>query len=171
MPWPARGGPRRRQDRTRRLESGAPWAGGSAAASGLELRALGLGPVDVEELAAGLVGALVGVRAEVVALGLEQVGRQAGGAVAVVVGQRGGEGGHGHAALGGEADDLAPVGLGLLDGLVEVGIEEEVGQLGVLGVGLGDLLQEGRADDAAAAPDRGDRTEVELPAVSGLGVA
>ena len=34
------------------------------------------GPVGVEELAARLVDALVGVRAEVVALGLEQVGRQ-----------------------------------------------------------------------------------------------
>ena len=48
-------------------------------------------PIGVEELAAGLVDALVGVGAEVVALGLQQVGGQALAAVAVVEGQRGGE--------------------------------------------------------------------------------
>jgi hypothetical protein len=41
----------------------------------------------VEELAARLVEALVGMGAEVVALGLQQVGRQARAAVAVEVGQ------------------------------------------------------------------------------------
>jgi hypothetical protein len=90
-----------------------------------------LGPVDVEELAAGLVGALVGVRAEVVALGLEQVGRQAGRAVAVVVGRARAERRRGHAALGGERDDLAPVRLRLLDGLVEVRIEQQVREVGL----------------------------------------
>ena len=71
-----------------------------------------LGPVDVEELAALHIGALVGVGAEVVALGLEQVGRGALGAVAVVVRQRGAEGWRADAVLGREGDDLAPVGLG-----------------------------------------------------------
>ena len=40
------------------------------------------GPVGVEELAARLVDALVGVGAEIIALGLEQVGREALAAVA-----------------------------------------------------------------------------------------
>ena len=47
---------------------------------------LSLQPFGVED--AGLVGPLVGVRAEIVALGLEQVGREAGAAVLVVIGQR-----------------------------------------------------------------------------------
>src|SRR5581483_6736235 len=56
-----------------------------------ELRAGRFGPVEVEELAARLIGALVGMGAEIVALRLEQVGRKAGGAVAVVIGQGGAE--------------------------------------------------------------------------------
>ena len=40
-----------------------------------DLRAAGLGPVKVEELAAGLVGALVGVGSEEVALSLQEVRR------------------------------------------------------------------------------------------------
>ncbi len=47
------------------------------------------GPVGVEELAFGLVDALVGVGTEEVALGLEQVGGEALGAVAVVVAEGG----------------------------------------------------------------------------------
>src|ERR1035438_4934554 len=46
------------------------------------------GPVGVEELAARLVDALVGVRAEVVALRLQQVRRQPRAAIAVEEGQR-----------------------------------------------------------------------------------
>lgn len=42
--------------------------------SDFDLRAAGFGPVDVEKLAARMVGALVGVRAEVVALALQQLG-------------------------------------------------------------------------------------------------
>src|SRR5690606_41750227 len=83
----------------------------------LQLRALRLGPVDVEELSTLLVDALVGVGAEVIALGLEQVGREAVGAVAVVVGQGAAERRHADAALGGERDDLAPVFLRLLNRL------------------------------------------------------
>src|SRR5262249_61400173 len=50
-------------------------------------RAAAAGPVGVEELAARLVGPLVGVGAEVVALGLQEIRGQAAGAVAVEVGQ------------------------------------------------------------------------------------
>ena len=52
-----------------------------------DLRPALFGPVDVEEISARLVGAFVGVGAEVIALALQQVGRQACRAVAVVVGQ------------------------------------------------------------------------------------
>ena len=66
------------------------------------------GPVGVEELAARLVDALVGVRAEEVALRLQQIRGQPRGAVAVVEGQRGGEGRRGNAELDGVDDGLAP---------------------------------------------------------------
>ena len=135
------------------------------------LRAALLRPVGVEELAAGCVGAFVSMRAEEVALALEEVGRQARGAVAVVVGQGGHEGGGGHAVGGGEGDDFAPLGLALLDLLVEIGVKKEIDQAGVLGVGVGDLLQKASPDDAAAAPNRGDFREIELPLVLVLGFA
>ena len=45
------------------------------------------GPVGVEELTAGFIDALIGVRAEEVALRLQQVGWQASGAETVEVGQ------------------------------------------------------------------------------------
>ena len=53
--------------------------------SGLELvlRAVRFGPVEVVELAAGLVGPFIGVGAKEIALRLEQVGRQPGQTVAV----------------------------------------------------------------------------------------
>lgn len=75
--------------------------------SGFQLRPAGFGPVDVEELAAGLVRAFVGVGAEEVALPLEQVGGQALAAVAVVVGQGAEERRSGDAVLGGFGDDEA----------------------------------------------------------------
>ena len=62
----------------------------------------------MEELAARLVHALVGVRAEVVALGLEQVRGQDGGAVLIEEGERGAERGHRDAFLRGGGDDVAP---------------------------------------------------------------
>lgn len=58
----------------------------SASVLGLDLRASLLLPVDVEELAARLIDALVGVGAEVVALCLQQVRRQTSLTVAVVIG-------------------------------------------------------------------------------------
>ena len=70
-----------------------------------------------------------------------------------------------------EGDDLAPVLLRLLDGLLEVRVEQQVIQRALLGEGFGDLLEEARADDATTAPDLGDLTEVELPLVLVLGLA
>src|ERR1051325_9538350 len=67
----------------------------------VDLGALRVRPVHVEELAAGPVDALVGVSAEVVALGLEQVGGEPRRAVAVEVGQRAREGRRGDPVAGG----------------------------------------------------------------------
>ena len=84
------------------------------------------GPVGVEELAARLVDALVGVRAEVVALRLQQIGGQPCGAVAVKEGQSGGEGRGGHAQLNGVDQGLAPRGLVLIERAEEEAIEEQI---------------------------------------------
>lgn len=55
----------------------------------LVLKTRFFGPIQVVEFAARLVGALIGVSAEVVALGLKEVGGKAGQSIAVVVGQGG----------------------------------------------------------------------------------
>ena len=107
-----------------------------------ETRAAVAGPVGVEELAARLVDALVGVGAEVVALGLEQVGGQALGAVAVVEGERGGEGGRGHADLDGVDDGLAPACLVLVHSAREEIVEQQVGEVGILVEGGLDVAEE-----------------------------
>ena len=125
----------------------------------------GLGPVDVEELAARMVDALVGVGAEEVALALQQVGGEFFRAIAVVVGQRAAHAGSGHALQRGGGDDLAPLRLELVDLALEVRIEQQVGEFAVAFEGLGDLLQEDGADDAAAAENLGDFSEVERPVV------
>jgi hypothetical protein len=53
---------------------------------------------------------------------------------------------------------------------VEEIVEEKVLEVGVAAVGVGDVLKEDRADDAATAPHEGDLGLLELPAVllSGL---
>lgn len=129
------------------------------------------GPVDVNVLALGvLVARVLGLDAEsvgakVVALGLEQVGGQVLGADAVVEGERGGEGGGGDTPGGGLGDDVAPAGLRGVDGLVEEVVEEQVLEVRVGAVGLGDVLEEDRADDAPSAPHERDFGLLEFPAV------
>lgn len=124
-----------------------------------------LRPLGVEELAFGLVQALIGVSTEEVALGLQQVGRQTLGAVAVVVAQGGGEGRSGDAVQGGEGHHFAPVLLGLAEHALEEGVEHQVHQAGVGAVGVRDAVEEARTDDATATPDGGDAAEVEAPAL------
>lgn len=124
-------------------------------------------------LLAGILGLdAESVGTEVVTLGLEQVGGEVLGAVAVEPRQGGGEGRGGDTEEGGLADNLAPAGLGLVDGLVEEVVEEKVLQVGLLAVGRGDVLEEDGADDAATTPHEGDGGLVELPVVllGGLGL-
>lgn len=129
------------------------------------------GPVDVDVLALGvLLAGVLGLDAEsvgteVVTLGLEHVGGQVLGAVAVVEGQGGAEGRGGDTPEGTLGDNVTPAVLGLVDGLVEEVVKEQVLEVGVLAVGLGDLLEEDGADDAATAPHEGDLGLLELPAV------
>ena len=129
------------------------------------------GPVDVDVLALGvlLVGVLrldaESVGTEVVTLGLEHVGGEVLGAVAVVEGKGGAEGRGGDTPEGTLGDNVAPAVLGGVDGVVEEVVEEEVLKVGVAAVGLSDVLEEDRADDAATTPHEGDLGLLELPAV------
>ena len=129
------------------------------------------GPVDVDVLTLRVLGIgklgldAEGVGTEVVSLGLEQVGGQVLGAVSVEPRQRGREGRGRDTQESRLGDDVTPAGLGLVDGLVEEVVEEQVLQVGVLAVGSGDVLEEDGADDAATTPHEGDGRLVELPAV------
>lgn len=105
------------------------------------------------------------VGTEVITLGLEKVGGQVLGPVTVVEGKCSGEGRGGDTPEGTLGDGLSPALLCSLDGLVEEIVEEKVLKLGVLAVGVGDVLEEDGADDASTAPHEGNVGLVELPAV------
>src|ERR1051326_7787016 len=126
-------------------------------------RAALAGPVGVEELAAGTVDALVRVRAEVIALGLQQIGRQTLAAVPIVERKRGGEGGNGHAGSHGHAYDTAPRWLAAIDDLMEIGVQQQVGETGIAVEGFLDLAEKSGANDAPGAPYHGDSAVVEIP--------
>src|SRR5215213_6266745 len=122
-----------------------------------------LAPARVERAVA--VHPPVGVRPEQVAQPLDQRRRAALTAVAVVVGERGGEGRDGQADVHRVRDHAPPRVLGVGHRVAEVIDEQEVRHVRVRVVGLADAVEEARADDAAAAPDRRHRAEVELPAL------
>lgn len=128
-------------------------------------------PVDVDVLAllVLLVGVFgldaEGVGTEVVTLGLQQVGGQVLGTVTVVEAERGAESGCGDTPEGTLGNDVSPASLSIVDSLVEEVVEEQVLEVGVGTVGLGDVLQEDGADDASTAPHEGNLGLVELPVV------
>ena len=107
-------------------------------------RAAAAGPVGVEELAARLVDALVGVGAEVVALGLEQVRGQAAAAVAVEVGQGGCIAGSGMPFAAAVATTRRQPSWPGSISLAEVRIEQQVRELRVAVERLLDLAEERR---------------------------
>lgn len=127
------------------------------------------GPVDVDVLASRVLVALLagldaeGVGTEVVTLSLEEVGGEVLGPVAVKEGQSGAEGGSGHAPESTLGDNVSPAGLGFVNGLVEEVVEEEVLEVGVGSVRLGDVLQEDGADDTSTTPHESNLGLVELP--------
>lgn len=125
--------------------------------------------MDVLALRVGLVGVLgldaEGVGTEVVTLSLQQVGGEVPSAVSVVEAESSAESGSRDTPESTLADNVSPAVLGLGDGFVEELVEEEVLKVGVLAVGVGDVLQEDRADDAATTPHKGDGRLVKLPAV------
>src|SRR5262245_60946484 len=126
-------------------------------------------PVGVEKLAARLIDALVGVRAEIVALRLQQIGGQPLAAIAIEVAERGAQTRRGNPALHRCNHDASPRRLTARNGFPEEGVEQQVDQPRIAVECLLDLAEEGRADDAAATPDLRDAAVVELPVIAGGG--
>lgn len=130
--------------------------------------------MDILALGEGLAGILgldaESVSTEVITLGLEEVGGQVLGAVAVVEAESSGESRSGNTPQSGLADHVTPAVLGVVNGLLEEVVEEQVLKVRVAAVGIGDVLEEDGADDATTAPHEGDGRLVQLPVVllSGL---
>src|SRR5262245_8612146 len=115
----------------------------------------------MEEVAARLIRALVGVRAEVISLGLQQVRREARRAITVVLRASAHERRGADAVLSCQRHDPPPVRLTIPYSIVEVGIQEEIHEITVSPVGVRDLLEEARSDDAPASPDARDLAETQ----------
>ena len=91
--------------------------------------------------------------AEEIALALNESGRQALGTQAVVVGEGRRKDRCRESQLGSGDDHAAPRVDEVFQLALEVGIEDEGGQVRVIVIGCADAIQELGADDAAAAPD------------------
>jgi len=102
---------------------------------------------------------------EVIALGLKQVGGKVLGPVAVIERQGGGEGRRRDTELNTLGNSTPPSGLGVVDGGLKEVVEQQVLEVRLGTVGLGDVGKEDRADDASTAPHEGDSGVVELPVV------
>lgn len=106
-----------------------------------------------------------GMSAEVISLRLEKVGWEIFGAIAVVEAQCGRESWSRNTPQGAFADDISPSCLRLVNGLVEEVVKEQILEVGICTICLGDVLQKHGTDDTASTPHKGNRGFVELPAV------
>jgi hypothetical protein len=100
---------------------------------------------------------------EVVTLGLQKVCRQVLGPVTVIERQGSGKGGRRDTELNTLSDSTSPARLGSVDGRLEEVVEEQVFEVRLSAVGLGDVRKEDGADDAATTPHEGNGGVVELP--------
>lgn len=111
------------------------------------------------------INALISMRTEIVTLCLDQVRRQNSGAVAVVIGNSSGEGRHRDTVLYCVSDDIAQRLLVVIGNLLEVRSQQQVSDLRIFGISIGDFLQELRTDDAASTENLRDFTVVQIPVV------
>ncbi len=95
---------------------------------------------------------LIRVSTKVIPLGLQQIRWEPSQSIAVIVGQGGGEGWSGQAEMRRCHDHRSPRSLGLLDGVLEVGIEQQVFEIRLFIEGFLDAIEELSANDTAAAP-------------------
>ena len=110
------------------------------------------------------VDALEAVRAEEIALRLDEVGRAAALAVAVEIGKRRGQRRHRQPGLGGARDDAAQRRMRFLHHVDEGRRHQKIGRGRHSPNAAAMRAEELRADDAAGAPDPGDRRQRQAPA-------
>jgi len=108
------------------------------------------------------VDALVSVCAEEVALRLQQIRRQPRLTITIEVGERRGKCRDRHAVFDGGGNGNAPVVLRFLDDAGEITIEEKIMERGIAFISFDNAVEKFRANDATAAPDRGDVAEVQV---------
>lgn len=111
------------------------------------------------------INALISMRTEIVTLCLDQVRRQNSGTVAIVIGNRSSEGRNRDTVLYCVSDDIAQRLLIVIGDLLEVRSQQQVSDLRIFGICIGDFLQELRTDDAASTENLRDFTVVQIPVV------
>lgn len=111
------------------------------------------------------INALISMRTEIVTLCLDQVRRQNSGAVAVIICNRSGEGRNRDTVLYRISDDIAQRLLVVIGNLLEVRSQQQVSDLRIFGISIGDFLQELRTDDAASTENLRDFAVVQIPVV------
>src|SRR5664280_1126640 len=117
----------------------------------------------MHEFRAGPVGALIGVRSEEIALGLGQVLWQLRTAIAVEIRKRRRHRRNWNSHLYGGSYQLAPRSFELLQPRRELGIEQQIGQVGLTFEGAHDVIEEARTNDATAFPDARHLAQVDVP--------
>ena len=96
------------------------------------------------------INALISMRTEIVTLCLDQVCRQNSGTVAVIIGNRSGKGRNRDTVLYRISDDIAQRLLVVIGNLLEVRSQQQISDLRIFGISIGDFLQELRTNDAAS---------------------
>ena len=125
----------------------------------------------MEELAARFVRALVRVGAEKVALSLEKIRRQLRASVPIEERERGAKARQRNAEKSPFGNDFAPSRNAARDFADEKRIYEKAREIRMFVIRLFDLAEELTADNAAAAPQEGDRAKIEFPLVFFRGFA
>ena len=111
------------------------------------------------------INALISIRTEIVTLCPDQVRRQNSGTVAVIIGNRSGEGRNRDTVLYRISDDIAQRLLVVIGNLFEVRSQQQVSDLRIFGISIGDFLQELRTDDATSTENLRDFAVIQIPVV------
>lgn len=96
------------------------------------------------------INTLISMRTKIVTLCLDQVRRQNSSTVAVVIGNRCGEGRNRNTVLYCISNDITQRLLVVIGNLLEVRSQQQVSDLWIFGISIGDFLQELRTDDVVS---------------------
>lgn len=111
------------------------------------------------------INALISMCTEIVTLCTDQVRRQNSGTVAIVIGNRSGEGRNRDTVLYRISNDITQRLLVIIGNLLEVRSQQQVSDLRIFGISIGNFLQELRTNDAASTENLRDFAVVQIPVV------